>query len=145
MNHGYLATNYASLGVTGTEKERRQEQWGQYRQQKQRPSMDTNTPHEDPHTSSVHTHASRKRADSHSQPYTPYDQELERRRRFSSASYHRAGRATQPSSSPPEIRRISGNFNAPTHVEIERHNDTAKSARSRIKRLENTVKGWVRA
>jgi hypothetical protein len=33
MNHGYLATNYASLGVTGTEKERRQELWGQYRQQ----------------------------------------------------------------------------------------------------------------
>jgi hypothetical protein len=33
MNHGYLATNYASPGVTGTKKERRQEQWGQYRQQ----------------------------------------------------------------------------------------------------------------
>jgi hypothetical protein len=106
--------------------------------------MDTNTPHEDPHTTSVHTPASRKRADSHSQPYMQYDQEPEQQRRFSSASYYRAVEPTYPSSSP-GVRRISGNFNAPTHVEIERHNDAAKSARSKIRRLENTVKGWVRA
>lgn len=38
-----------------------------------------------------------------------------------------------------EIRRLSGNFNAPTHVELERHKDHKKSEkgglRSAMKRL----------
>ncbi|XPS73655.1 hypothetical protein M3J09_005796 [Ascochyta lentis] len=44
------------------------------------------------------------------------------------------------SNSRPEVRRLSGNFNAPTYVEVERHNDT-KSRRSSFKGI---FKGWVK-
>ena len=143
MNMGYVAASYVPPGGTKQEKAHRQEQWERYQQQVCRSSaMDKQ--HEDPHTTSTPAPVSRKRADSHSQPYSQSHLEPEQQRRFSSASHYSTQQPGQ-SSPPPEVRRISGNFNAPTHVEIERHNDTAKSTRSKIKRLENTVKGWVRA
>ncbi len=46
-------------------------------------------------------------------------------------------RANSHPSSWPEVRRLSGNFNSPTDVEMERH---AKSPRS----LRMTIKGWVK-
>ena len=39
----------------------------------------------------------------------------------------------------PEVKRLSGNFNAPTHVELERHNET-KSPRG----FRGTIKGWMK-
>lgn len=33
----------------------------------------------------------------------------------------------------PDIRRLSGNFNAPTQVEVNRHNETKRSFRGKIK------------
>jgi hypothetical protein len=41
------------------------------------------------------------------------------------------------------MRRISGNFNAPTDMEIERHKDFKRS--SRVGKLKNAVRGLVRA
>lgn len=43
------------------------------------------------------------------------------------------------SNSQPKIRRLSGNFNAPTHVEVERHNDV-KGSRS----IRGTIKSWMK-
>ncbi|KAA8615655.1 hypothetical protein PtrSN002B_002553 [Pyrenophora tritici-repentis] len=42
------------------------------------------------------------------------------------------------------IRRISGNFNAPTDIELERHKDHKKGARA-IRKLKNTIKGLAKA
>lgn len=47
--------------------------------------------------------------------------------------------ATSHSNNLPEVRRLSGNFNAPTHVEGKRHNDL-KSPRG----FRGAVKGWVK-
>jgi len=41
------------------------------------------------------------------------------------------------------IRRLSGNFNAPTHVELERYKDNNKGSRG-ISGLKNAVKRLVR-
>jgi len=56
-------------------------------------------------------------------------------------------RSTPPSAhhtSQGEIRRISGNFNAPTHIELERHNDHKKGARA-MGKLKSAIRGLVRA
>jgi hypothetical protein len=82
---------------------------------------------------------SRKRADSHQ----PRDERAhpsaisahmhyEQPRRFSSVDY--AG----------EIRRLSGNFNAPTHVELEREREQRKGLKS-VERLRGKVRAWVGA
>jgi hypothetical protein len=39
----------------------------------------------------------------------------------------------------PEVRRLSGNFNAPTHVEVERHKESKG-----LRNLKGMVKGWVK-
>ncbi|KAF2244187.1 hypothetical protein BU26DRAFT_522881 [Trematosphaeria pertusa] len=44
--------------------------------------------------------------------------------------------------SQPEIRRVSGQFNAPTHIEIERHKDRSKS-RMGVKEIRRLGK-WIR-
>ncbi|KZM28394.1 uncharacterized protein EKO05_0004880 [Ascochyta rabiei] len=48
--------------------------------------------------------------------------------------------ANSHSSSRPEVRRLSGNFNAPTYVELERHNNT----RRRRSSFREIVKGWAK-
>ena len=42
-------------------------------------------------------------------------------------------RPSSQSYSQPEVRRLSGNFNAPTQVEVDRHNETKRSLRGKIK------------
>ena len=44
------------------------------------------------------------------------------------------------STSRPEVGRLSGNFNAPTHVEVKRHKDT-----KRPRSLGKMIKGWVKS
>jgi hypothetical protein len=68
--------------------------------------------------------------------------------RGSSTDYGYAENALSPqlSSSNPygEARGLSCNFNAPTHVELERTTEHRKSLPS-VERLRSIVKGWVRA
>lgn len=48
----------------------------------------------------------------------------------------------RPNSQPhsrPEVKRLSGNFNAPTQVEVDHHNEI-KSPRG----FRGTIKGWMR-
>lgn len=39
----------------------------------------------------------------------------------------------------PEVRHLSGNFNAPTQVEVNHHNDTRS-----LRGFRGTIKGWIR-
>lgn len=48
-------------------------------------------------------------------------------------------RANAHSTARPEVRHLSGNFNAPTTIELERHNKTKKSRSFR-----GTIKAWVK-
>ncbi|KAF2133363.1 hypothetical protein P153DRAFT_281995, partial [Dothidotthia symphoricarpi CBS 119687] len=67
-----------------------------------------------------------------------------RQRRFSSASNHNSPFLLAHRSSQPEIKRLSGAFNAPTNIEVERHEDHKKSSRGadRLRKWEDRVKGW---
>lgn len=121
-----------------------------------------------PANSSCKTSTRRTRADSH-QPTSSYSQhsadashpELdnspthlrasynydERPRRFSSADTGYAYNLSpqlSPSSPCSEVRRISGNFNAPTEIELERTREHRKSMKG-VEKLRSRVKGWVRA
>jgi hypothetical protein len=86
---------------------------------------------------------SRKRADSHQprdervQPsYLQSSYGYEQPRRFSSVDY--------ASPQQGEFRRLSGNFNAPTHVELEREREQRKGLKS-VERLRGKVRAWVGA
>jgi hypothetical protein len=108
---------------------------------------------------------SRKRADSHQPSATPHAQQFtnatqteqsptanilddERPRRFSSADFGYVGNRLSPQLSPTnpygEVRRLSGNFNSPTHVELERTKEHRKSMKG-VEKLRSRVKNWVRA
>ncbi|KAF1836964.1 hypothetical protein BDW02DRAFT_196407 [Decorospora gaudefroyi] len=63
--------------------------------------------------------------------------------RFSSAEHHHSPSPARHSSQG-EIRRLSGNFNAPTDIELERHRDHKRNSRS-MGKLKNAVRGLVRA
>jgi hypothetical protein len=117
----------------------------------------------------AYTIPSRKRADSlHSQTPTPrvrrsadveeqprqaiisayirssyYDDDVDRPRRFSSAEHYHSP-CPPHHNSQGEVRRLSGNFNAPTHIELERYRDHKRSSRS-IGKLKNTVRSLLRA
>lgn len=65
-------------------------------------------------------------------------------RRFSSAEEYNSPWRSPMQASPPEIRRLSGNFNAPTHVELERHKDYRRRSKG-MDKIKNAVRGWVRA
>lgn len=68
----------------------------------------------------------------------------DRPRRFSSAAVHNHLPASPHHNSQGEMRRISGNFNAPTEIEVERQKDHKKRSRG-IGKLKNAVRGLVRA
>jgi hypothetical protein len=108
---------------------------------------------------------SRKRADSHSPPLTStritpntdtpaysttdsmHRQSLDSdqyARRFSSAEEYNSPWRSPMQASQPEIRRLSGNFNAPTCVELERHKDYRRRSKG-MDKIKNAVRGWVRA
>jgi len=124
---------------------------------------------EDPNQRTAAMSSSRKRAESH-QPQTltpPYaqrssdegqlsqqavisaylrssysDDDTGRPRRFSSAEHYYSPSPAHHNSQG-QIRRISGNFNAPTDMELERQNDFKKSSRG-LGKLKNAVRGLVR-
>lgn len=64
-------------------------------------------------------------------------------RRFSSAEEYNPPRRSLMQASPCEIRRLSGNFNAPTHVELERHKDYRRRSKG-VDKIKNAVRGWVK-
>ena len=70
------------------------------------------------------------------------DYHHERPRRFSSAEQYSLLSPARSGSG--EIRRLSGNFNAPTPIELERHKDHSRRARG-MGKLRSAVKGWVKA
>lgn len=87
-----------------------------------------------------------KRADNAARSITDHDaderksmSDFEKDPLFPSTSTSPQERAKSHSHNPPEIRRLSGNFNAPTHVEVKRHNET-KSPRG----FRETIRGWVK-
>lgn len=124
---------------------------------------------EDPNQRTAAMSSSRKRAESH-QPQTltpPYaqrssdegqlsqqavisaylrssysDDDTGRPRRFSSAEHYYSPSPAHHNSQG-QIRRISGNFNAPTDMELERQKDFKKSSRG-LGKLKNAVRGLVR-
>lgn len=71
------------------------------------------------------------------------DDDAGRPRRFSSAEHYYSPSPAHHNSQG-EIRRISGNFNAPTHMELERQKDYKRSSRG-LGKLKNAVRGLVRA
>lgn len=118
------------------EERKQQEQWSKHQQC---------VPSYMPHTSSQptapmsniaenRTTTTRKRADSHQPPSSADQTHLrpsyeydERTRRFSSADYG---------------FRLSGNFNAPTEIELERERENRKSLKG-VEKLRNKVKRLV--
>ena len=71
--------------------------------------------------------------------------DAQRPRRYSSAEHHASWPPPMHAHSVPEIRRLSGNFNAPTHVEVERHDEhNRKRSLSGIGKLKSAVKGLMR-
>ncbi|KAF2828436.1 hypothetical protein CC86DRAFT_288438 [Ophiobolus disseminans] len=126
----YQSASYVPDGGTKSEKTRRQEQWNEYQRQ-QRASM-SNIPEDPNHQSSL----SRKRADSHQLVSTTH-----RSRRSVDASHMER---IHPVSNDAHPARLSGNFNAPTHVELERDREHRKSLRG-VEKLRSRVRGWVRA
>ena len=73
-----------------------------------------------------------------------YDDVTERPRRFSSAERYYSSSPPAHHSSQGDIGRLSGTFNAPTHVEVERHEDHKRSSRG-VGRFKNAVRGLVKA
>jgi hypothetical protein len=71
------------------------------------------------------------------------DDDAGRPRRFSSAEHHYSPSPAHYNSQG-EMRRISGNFNAPTVMELERQKDYKRSSRG-LGKLKNAVRGLVRA
>ncbi|KAH7380157.1 hypothetical protein BKA66DRAFT_442472 [Pyrenochaeta sp. MPI-SDFR-AT-0127] len=161
----YQGAAYVPPGGTKKEKQRRQEQWDEYQRQHM-------TIAEDPQDRSDPSKpTSRRRADS-LQPTTSLhsargcespdvrasncsavsparfestnnDYSSERLRRFSSAEQYNTSPLAQ-SNSHSETRRLSGNFNAPTHVELERCKDQKRGLRG-MDKVKSTVRGWVKA
>jgi hypothetical protein len=72
-----------------------------------------------------------------------HDDDGELPRRFSSAEYDYSPSAAHHNSQP-EIRRLSGNFNAPTNVELERHQSHKRTSWG-MSKLKSAVRGLVRA
>jgi hypothetical protein len=71
------------------------------------------------------------------------DDDAGRPRRFSSAEHYYSPSPAQHNSHG-EIRSISGNFNAPTAMELERHKDQKRSWRG-LGKFKNAVRGIVKA
>jgi hypothetical protein len=94
-------------------------------------------------TQTEHSHAAKPHA--YPSPWHDYD---ERPRRFSSADFGYVGSRLSPqlSSTNPhgEVRRLSGNFNSPTEVELERTKEHRRSLKG-VEKLRSKVKDWVRA
>ncbi|KAH7077672.1 hypothetical protein BKA63DRAFT_489223 [Paraphoma chrysanthemicola] len=161
MNLGYYeGVSYVPPGGTRAEKRRRQEQWDSHQREQQahRCSMEDVPKEERYHNSTP----SRKRTDSSP---TPSPQSIDASpsstsstqcrsssdydppRRYSSADHRYAGNRLSPQLSPlhpqGELRRLSGNFNAPTHVELERERENRKSLKG-IEKLRNKLRGLAR-
>jgi hypothetical protein len=104
----------------------------------------TTSPSLSPMYASYTEHFNPMMTSAHSSSPQAYD---ERPRRFSSADYGYASSRLSPQLSPSnsqgEVRRLSGNFNAPTHVELERNKEHRKSLKG-VERLRSKVKGWAR-
>jgi hypothetical protein len=68
--------------------------------------------------------------------------------RLSNTDYGHSGNTLSPQHSPSnpysEVRGLSGNWNAPTHVELERTREHRKSLTS-VEKLRSKVMGWMRA
>jgi hypothetical protein len=68
--------------------------------------------------------------------------------RLSNIDYEHSGNTLSPQHSPinpySEVRGLSGNWNAPTHVELERTRQHRKSLTS-VEKLRSKVMGWIRA
>jgi len=90
------------------------------------------------HTEHIHS-AAHTRSSSH---------DYEQTRRYSGADYGYVGNRLSlqlpPSNPQGEIRRLSGNFNAPTHVELERDREHRRSLNG-VEKLRSKVRGWVKA
>ncbi|OAL49550.1 hypothetical protein IQ07DRAFT_680764 [Pyrenochaeta sp. DS3sAY3a] len=163
----YQSAGYVPPGGTEKEKQRRQDQWAEWQRQQtsQRESMSDIL--EEPHSCLAASKiTSRKRADSLSPPLTSsritpktdtpaysttdsmhrqsLDADHQYARRFSSAEEYNSPWRSPMQASQPEIRRLSGNFNAPTCVELERHKDYRRRSKG-MDKIKNAVRGWVRA
>jgi len=90
------------------------------------------------HTEHIHS-AAHTRSSSH---------DYEQTRRYSGADYGYVGTRLSPQLPPSnpqgEIRRLSGNFNAPTHVELARNREHRKGLNG-VEKLRSKVRGWVKA
>lgn len=171
MNAQYhQSANYIPPGSTKAGRSRKYGQWDgvQHQQRAGRVSMSDFTDSRHFATST----ASRKRADSHQPSSTPpqlrrsivasysdqshtsamsaqqgsshdYDDQP---RRYSSADPGDVGNRLSPQLSPYHYDepRLSGGFNAPTDLELERTIEHRKSLKG-VERLRSKVKGWVRA
>jgi hypothetical protein len=73
-----------------------------------------------------------------------YDDDAAARPRTFSRAEHDFSPSPTHHSSQREIRRLSGNFNAPTHIEVERHRDYKRSSRG-MGKLKSAVRGLLRA
>lgn len=95
------------------------------------------------HHSAEASHPALRNSSTYVRSSQDYD---EQPRRFSSTDTGYAYNLSpqlSPSSPYSEVRRISGNFNAPTDVELERTREHRKSLKG-VEKLRSKVKGWVR-
>ncbi|OAL00514.1 hypothetical protein IQ06DRAFT_145763 [Phaeosphaeriaceae sp. SRC1lsM3a] len=166
----YQSASYVPPDGTKAEQRKRQEQWDDYQRQQRvgRASM-SDIPDSNYQTSTQ----LRKRADSHqpslsspqlrrsnmashseqshtsamsAQQRSSHDYD-ERPRRYSSTDPGYVGHRLSPQLSPSYLYdepRLSGTFNSPTHVELERSIEHRKSLKG-VERLRSKVKGWARA
>jgi len=118
----YQSAGYVPAGGSKAEERKQQEQWNRYQQSSMNDIPENRTP------------TTRKRADSHQPPSSADQTQLrpsyeydERPRRFSSADYG---------------SRLSGNFNSPTEIELEREKENRKSLKG-VERLKSKVKRLV--
>jgi len=135
----YQSAGYVPAGGSKAEERKQQEQWNRYQQcmcsymhpshvLSSQPTASMNDIPEN------RTPTTRKRADSHQPPSSADQTQLrpsyeydERPRRFSSADYG---------------SRLSGNFNSPTEIELEREKENRKSLKG-VERLKSKVKRLV--
>ncbi|KAH8732498.1 hypothetical protein GQ44DRAFT_602537 [Phaeosphaeriaceae sp. PMI808] len=161
----YQSASYVPPGGTNVEKKRRQEQWDEYQRQQQASIsnvMQDNQPSTrsrkrvDSHQPSVTSplrisvdasHTDHGRPNTNSADLRSSQDYMDRPRRFSSTDFaYVGGQLTPqllPSTPQTEIRRLSGNFNAPTDIELERTRENRKSLKG-VDKLRSKVKSLVR-
>ncbi|KAH7400790.1 hypothetical protein DE146DRAFT_654008 [Phaeosphaeria sp. MPI-PUGE-AT-0046c] len=165
----YHSASYVPPNGTKAEQSRQQQQWDDYQLQQRAGRASMSDIADSKNRIST---KSRKRADSHQpsskpsqmrssnvaspteQSHAPtmstqqrfsedYD---ERPRRYSSVDPGYVGNRLSPKLSPSYLyddSSLSGTFNSPTHVELERTIEHRKSLKG-VERLRSKVKGWVR-